>query len=224
MTRGVGVHWLGDTGHPITHDDCPEVMRSVQRQHMDTDQLKKGGAADFGYNAGACPHGVVFEGRGPKIRNAANGGRLRQGVDSNAGWASVLYLGSKAGPQLTSQGMDAINDAAEWLGVAGGEWLGHKDFFPTECPGDVIYSWVHNGHPRGSGGPIPKPEPSKRRRRAVYMYWYKDGLFYSDGIHRTPWGLAPQVVDALTKQGVPIVGQPGDTWTEGTHNSLKALV
>ncbi len=67
-------------------------------------------------------------------------------------------------------------------------------------------------------------EHPTRRRRATYMYWYKDGLFYSDGIHRTPWGLAPQVVDALTKQGVPILGQPGDTWTEGTHNSLKALV
>ncbi len=68
------------------------------------------------------------------------------------------------------------------------------------------------------------PPTPKRRRRAVYMYWFRDGLFYSDGIHRTPFGLAPPVVEALTKQGVPILGQPGDTWSEGTHNSLKCLV
>ncbi len=66
--------------------------------------------------------------------------------------------------------------------------------------------------------------PAPTRRRARYLYWYKDGLFYSDGIHRTPFGLAPPVVDALVKQGVPILGQAGDTWTEGTHNSLKSLV
>ena len=161
MTRGVGVHWLGPGSSRSNHSQCAAQMREVQAFHMGPSR----GWADFAYNAAACRHGYVFEGRGPKVRNAANGGGKRAGLDANAGWASVCYLEGTDGPGLTPEGQDAINDAAEWLGVAGGEWLGHRDFLSTECPGDRIYGWVHSGHPRGNGAPsIPRPDapaPSK---------------------------------------------------------------
>ena len=155
MSRGVGVHWLGPGSSRSNHSQCAAQMREVQAFHMGPSR----GWADFAYNAAACRHGYVFEGRGPKVRNAANGGGKRASLDANAAWASVCYLEGTDGPGLTPEGQDAINDAAEWLGVAGGEWLGHRDFLNTECPGDRLYGWVHSGHPRGNGAPsIPRPD------------------------------------------------------------------
>ena len=46
-------------------------------------------------------HGNAFEGRGIRVRNAANGGGVRNGYDANAGWLSVLYLNGTGGPDLT---------------------------------------------------------------------------------------------------------------------------
>lgn len=156
MTHGVGVHWLGPGSSRVDHGQCAAQMREVQAFHMGPER----GWADFAYNAAVCRHGFVFEGRGPRIRNAANGGGTRAGMDANAAWGSVLYLEGTNGPGLTAEGQDAINDAAEWLGVAAGEWLGHRDFLSTECPGDRIYGWVHSGHPRPNlPTEPPNPEP-----------------------------------------------------------------
>lgn len=157
MSRGVAVHWLGPGSSHSDHGQCAAQMRQVQAYHMDSN-----GWADFAYNAAACRHGYVFEGRGPRIRNAANGGGTHAGLDANAAWASILYLEGTDGPGLTPEGQDAINDAADWLGVAGGEWLGHRDFLSTECPGDRIYGWVHAGHPRSTSVPTPPtPQPEE---------------------------------------------------------------
>lgn len=185
MTRGVAVHWLGPGSSVADHAGCAAQMRQVQAYHVDSN-----GWADFAYNAAACRHGYVFEGRGPRVRNAANGGGRRAGADANAAWASILYIEGTDGPGLTAEGQDAINDAAEWLGVAAGEWLGHRDFLSTECPGDRIYGWVHAGHPR-STGKAPAPAPSKEDQlfstspvRTVHLIASHSGLLLtSSGEH-----------------------------------------
>lgn len=166
MTLGVGVHWLGPGAGRLSHHHCPAQMREIEAFHMGPER----GWVAFGYNAAACSHGYVFEGRGPGLRNAANGGGTRNGVDANAGWASVLYLAGTDGPGLTPAGMDAINDAAQWLGVAAGEWLGHRDFLSTECPGAEIYGWVLNGHPRGSTEPRPPVDPLNLAGRTALIF------------------------------------------------------
>jgi GH24 family phage-related lysozyme (muramidase) len=184
MTRGVGVHWLGGGRGPTQHSQCAAKMREVQAFHTGPQR----GWADFAYNDGACCHGYVFEGRGPRVRNAANGGGTRAGFDANAGWASILYLAGTDGPDLTPEGMDAINDSAVRLGVAGGEWLGHADFLSTECPGDDAYVWVHTGHPRGTGAvPIPtEPQPEPDLEVATMFIFDASparggGIYYTDG-------------------------------------------
>ena len=188
MTRGVGVHWLGGGRGPTDHSACAGMMRWVQDFHMGPER----GWADFAYNDGACCHGYVFEGRGPRIRNAANGGGIRDGLDANAAWASILYLAGSDGPELTPEGADAINDAAEHLGVAAGEWLGHGDFLSTECPGEELYSWVHLGHPRGNAAPSPAPAPTPDLEVASMFIFdgppeRGGGVYYTDG--RTKWGV-----------------------------------
>lgn len=206
MTRGVAVHWLGDGHGPRLHGECAGVMRDVQALHMDTDRLTPGGAADFGYNTAACSHGYVFEGRGPAVRNAANGGTVRHGVDSNAGWASILYLDAKDGPGLSPEGQNAINDAAEWLGVAGGEWLGHLDFVSTECPGSRALAWVRNGHPRAGREESPLPAHGE-----LLMFWHHAAIFLDFHGRISPHGLSPHTVDGLIAAGVRVAGRPGDT-------------
>lgn len=208
MSRGVAVHWLGDSGAPADHGECAATMRWVQNQHMDTDQLVFGGASDFAYNAGACPHGVVFEGRGPRVRNAANGGGARAGADANAGWAAVLYFDAANGPGLTPEGRDAINDAAAWLGVAGGEWLGHRDFLSTACPGEEITAWVRAGHPRGAA-PVPPPPPERGLSMLTFRYIF-DGLdWVFDGPSKLFFQLddTDQITQVLDPLGVVALGE-----------------
>lgn len=209
MTRGVGVHWLGPGAGRSTHSQCASHMREVQAFHMGPSR----GWADFAYNAAACSHGYVFEGRGRKVRNAANGGGTRNGLDANAAWASVLYLAGIDGPGLTPAGMDAINDAADWLGVADGEWLGHRDFLNTECPGNEIYRWVHSGHPRGSGAPTP-PKPSIEGEPMV-VHLVCDGedwLFDSPG--RIMYRITSPIWDVLKACDVPRVEVERSVLTE----------
>lgn len=209
MTSGVAVHWLGETGAPRTHADCAGTMRWVQNLHMDSN-----GWVDYAYNAGACPHGVVFEGRGPKVRNAANGGGTRNGADANGAWAAILYFDAlNDGLGLTPEGMDAINDAAVWLGVADGEWLGHRDFLSTGCPGDETYAWVHSGHPRGSTAPTPDEEeddmsyfgdsPDGR----PYGFWLVDGCFRKR-LHTTDvWDEQQELAKRLGRKAPEHVGK-----------------
>ncbi len=147
--RGVAVHWEGPHMGSFDHGQCPGKVRGIQAFHMDSN-----GWADIAYNALVCPHGAVFEGRGRGARSAANGTN-----SANAGFVAVCFLGGQGDP-FTPEAATGVNDAADWLGVGGGSWTGHRDHFSTACPGDEIYNWVHAGHPRGTGAPpAPRPVP-----------------------------------------------------------------
>ncbi|MGP3930385.1 peptidoglycan-binding protein [Nonomuraea sp. KM88] len=104
----------------------------------------------------ACPHRMVFEGRGPHHLPAANGPGL------NSGHYAVLGLVGNAGLVQPPDGvLHAIVDAIEHLrarGRAGKEIKGHRDGYATDCPGDPLYAWVRRGAPR-PGTPAP-PAPS----------------------------------------------------------------
>jgi hypothetical protein len=103
---------------------------------------------DIAYNGLACPHGYVYEGRGPGHRSAANG--TNTGNDTSA---VICYIGGEGDP-FTPEGQQAMNDGAAWLGDA--MQKGHRDWYNTACPGDVIYGWIHSGAP--SPGPTPPPQ------------------------------------------------------------------
>lgn len=157
MTRGLGVHYLGEGRGPTGGlDDSMAKMREIQAFHMGPAR----GWADYAYNWACDMYGNLFEGRGSKIRNAANGGGTRHGIDANAGWGSCLYLNGTGGPDLTESAKAAINDlhAAEF---PDGEWLGHRDFLSTACPGDQTYRWVHSGQHGVTPAPKPEPEPEQ---------------------------------------------------------------
>ena len=213
MTRGIGVHYLGDGRGPTGGlNDSMAKMREVQAFHMGPSR----GWADFAYNWAVDMHGHAFEGRGARVRNAANGGGVRHGYDANAGWSSLLYLNGTGGPDLTEAAKRAINDVAVHAGVAGGEWLGHRDFLSTACPGDQTYEWVHAGHPGGAPEPQPAPEPEDEDMAGLFLFDYvPDGtstpvaILYTDG--RLKWGLESGEQLAFFATGkVPHLGAKGD--------------
>lgn len=137
MAPGAGVtfHWEGTTLGTFDHSTCAGRVRGIERYHRDTKRW-----ADIAYNAVVCPHGYIYEGRGPGVRSAANGD-----TGPNRTHYAVCYLGGPGDP-FTDAAKAAFVDAVLWLraaGRAGEDVLGHRDHKATECPGDVIYRWLH---------------------------------------------------------------------------------
>ncbi|MFM9703581.1 N-acetylmuramoyl-L-alanine amidase [Streptomyces galilaeus] len=154
--RGVKLHYLGTPYTDRTHDRCDDYVRQLQAQHMDGN-----GWSDIGYSFLVCTHGYVYEGRGLKRRNSANGSTTLNDQD----YAVCLLVGSSELTKPTSAQLDGTRDAIEYCRTSGpaGTWLGgHRDGYATACPGDVVYAWVKAGAPRpASATPAPTaPTPT----------------------------------------------------------------
>jgi hypothetical protein len=111
----------------------------------------------------ACTHGSVYEGRGLRRRNSANGGTSL----NEAHYAVCALLGSSGLTQPPAAQRHGMRDAIEYCrskGPAGSEIKGHRDGYATSCPGDPLYAWVRAGAPRPPGGPD-QPEDDMPKRR-----------------------------------------------------------
>jgi len=94
---GVAVHWEGPHIGSFPHSSCAALVRGIQAFHMDTR-----GWADLAYSAIGCPHGYVFEGRGPGHRTAANGTD-----DGNQRFYAVCFLGGEGDEFTLAAGLPA---------------------------------------------------------------------------------------------------------------------
>jgi hypothetical protein len=158
-TLGVKVHYEGtavpaNLAQPQNHSLCAGRVRAIQAAHMANTSE---GWIDIAYNAMVCPHGYVYEGRGPHHRTGANG-NVQLNVDH---YAVCGMVGNTGLVQPTDAMLGGILDAIAWLrsqGRAGPEIKGHKDGYPTDCPGVPLYAWVTAGAPR------PAAPPADRRR------------------------------------------------------------
>ena len=140
--RGVKLHYLGTAYTDRSHDRCDDYVRQIQAQHMDGN-----GWSDIGYSFVVCTHGYVYEGRGLKRRNSANGNTTLNDQD----YAVLLMVGSSGLTKPTDLQLNGARDAIEYCRASGpaGAWLGgHRDGYATSCPGDPIYAWAHAGAPR----------------------------------------------------------------------------
>jgi hypothetical protein len=144
-TKGLVIHYDGSVqgldGKP--HSACIDYWRRTRSFHMGAAR----GWADIGYSFGVCVHGEVFEGRGlGRVQAAQPGG--------NSTWYSATLM-SGPGERPTPAQVDAVRQLRRWLmgqGVAG-EVKGHRDFYSTSCPGDVLYALVKDGtFTRSPGG------------------------------------------------------------------------
>ena len=131
---GVALHWNGPAMPLPDHASCAHAVRGIQHFHMTDRQW-----ADIAYSACVCPHGYVFECRGPKVRTAANGTQ-----DGNDRFYAIMYLGGEGDP-FTDAARQGFRDARSWLmaeGGAGPVVKPHSAFKSTGCPGPEIRAFA----------------------------------------------------------------------------------
>lgn len=151
-TEGVKIHYEGtyvpkSLAAAGAHGSCAGHVRDIQASHLAN---AKEDYSDIAYSAVVCPHGYVFEGRGVHRKTAANGNQTLNKRD----YAVCAMLGDSGLVQPTPAMLDGLVDAVQWMrsaGAAGSEVLGHRDGYPTECPGAPLYAWVRAGAKRPDG-------------------------------------------------------------------------
>jgi len=151
------VHY--STGEELGREDCAAWVREVQRHHMDVN-----GWDDIGYNFLVCRHGDVFVGRGWDAVGAHCAGY------NTPAWG-VCFLGDddpgQDVPTVARQAIRELRQAAVELAGHDLDSLGHRDKYPTACPGDELWGWVHAGLPVTTAAPAPakaQPAPAKAKR------------------------------------------------------------
>lgn len=139
----VTFHWEGPHMGGYQPDDTPGIVRGIQAFHMDVR-----GWNDIAYNYLVDRYGLILEGRGRNIYNAASGT-----TEANTTSAAVCYIGGVDDP-FTDEAKRSMRELALDLG---GDTHGHRDWVGTECPGTEIYQWAHGGMPVVGGGTPPPP-------------------------------------------------------------------
>jgi hypothetical protein len=165
--RGVKVHYLGTRYTERAHSQCAAYVRQLQAQHMDGN-----GWSDIGYSFLVCTHGYVYEGRGLRRRNSANGNTTLNDQD----YAVCGLVGSSGLTIPPPAQVDGLRDAIDYCRAEGpaGAWLGgHRDGYATSCPGDALYKWVHAGAPR-STTPLPEDDMPTPAEIATAVWAHKE--------------------------------------------------
>lgn len=144
--KGYAVPESGD------HSRCVSQVQSIQRQHQAI-----ANQSDIEYNALACNHGVLFEGRVKGYKGGANGT-----ASSNATMPSICCLLG-----VGDQPSDKMLNAVAWFhsrveSIAGRllEMKKHKDIYATSCPGDPMSALIDQRFYRtliDDGSPVPQP-------------------------------------------------------------------
>lgn len=169
-TKGVKVHYEGS---PVSrtlltdHAACIAEWKKIRASHLANTAENY---SDVAYNYAACPHGFLLEGRGLRRRTGANGNASL----NQAHYAIVGLVGSSGLTEPTDAMLTAIRDGIELLrkNGAGSEIKGHRDGYPTACPGGPLYAWVQKGAPRPTETtPAPEEDMTPEESRMLKELW-----------------------------------------------------
>ncbi|RMI92052.1 hypothetical protein BIU87_20845 [Streptomyces sp. ZS0098] len=196
--RGVKLHYLGTAYSDRPHAQCAAYVRQMQAQHMDGN-----GWSDIGYSFVVCTHGYVYEGRGLRRRNSANGNTTLNNQD----YAICLLVGSSGLDEPTDAQLHGARDAIEYCREEGpaGTWLGgHRDGYATACPGDAVYAWVKAGAPRPDTSeeddmPLTAAEKKELAALVADQVWKRDGLPVRWGTEANPSWSAYSILHHATE-------------------------
>jgi hypothetical protein len=212
--------------HVRSRAEAVALVRADQRFHMDSR-----GWNDIGYNylvisapGIAAIDGLVFEGRGRDVLGAHCTGH-------NTEWIGVqVAIGGNQRPSTKAlASVRALHDSFEKAAGHALAKVGHRDGFPTECPGAALYAWVKAGMPVGSKTKLPPrrsparpPSRTRPRVRPPRARLVVDGKFGPATIKalqrwaqvRVDGVLGPASWRAIQRKvGAPADGKPGRlTW------------
>lgn len=148
-THGVKIHYEGvhvdpSLALPGNHRLCDDRVRAIQRAHLTHPREDYN---DIAYNYAVCPHGYAYEGRGLHRLTGANGNAEL----NRRHYAVICLLGASGLVDPPAAMLHGVRDVIEYLrefGDAGDDIEGHRDGYPTACPGGPLYRWVQDGAPR----------------------------------------------------------------------------
>ena len=214
--------------HVRSRAEAVALVRADQSFHMDAR-----GWNDIGYNylvisapGIAAIDGLVFEGRGRDVVGAHCKGH-------NTEWIGV-QVATGGDQRPSAKALASVRRLHDSFETAAGHALakvGHRDGFPTECPGEALYAWVRAGMPVGTRAQLPTRRsparpPSRTRPRvrpaSTRARLVVDGRFGPATIKalqrwarvRADGVLGPASWRAIQRKvGAPVDGKPGRrTW------------
>lgn len=129
------------TGDNLGHPDPKQWVRNIYNYHVYTNNW-----VDIGYNFLVDWDGNIYVGRGWD-----RAGACQYGLNT-AGWCVCVLGNSDLPGNVSPAALRAVKVLAEEADYKAGRSLirwGHKDVpgNGTECPGSVLYEWVHAGMP-----------------------------------------------------------------------------
>lgn len=128
--REKGTLWVHYTWSAVPADSRAaeaQAIREIQAGHMAQ------GWADIGYNYLIAPHsGRIYEGRGANVVGAHCPGK-----NTEPGVALLWMSGTQLPPKVALQ---SVQDIGVWLRQQ--RLAGHREAYPTACPGDAIMAWI----------------------------------------------------------------------------------
>jgi hypothetical protein len=201
---GVKIHYLGTPYTERLHEQCAAYVRALQASHMDGN-----GWSDIGYSFVVCTHGYVFEGRGLKRRNSANGSTSL----NERHYAVCALVGNSGVTRPTDAQLHGLRDAIEYCrseGPAGSQVLGHRDGYSTDCPGGPLYTWVQQGAPRPTVTIPPIPTGDTPMNAVDYWSYRNPDLEPADDAYallrkasKNPWAYRNEELNSQTPGGIP---------------------
>ena len=136
--KGVCVHWFGVPSAARSHAGCDDLLRGVQRAHMNHPTE---GYVDIAYGHAFCPHGVKYELRGFGVRVGANGTTY-----ANSNYGAIVYIAGTGDP-LTPAAKQAARELIQAYRArgAGRDVKPHGFFTGSGCPGPQVTAWIRGG-------------------------------------------------------------------------------
>lgn len=141
-------HWPGDPRN-LANRDTAELMRSWQRNHMDTRKWR-----DIGYNYVVDANGKIWEARGWNVGGHVLGNQNNRSV-------GILFAVGNNEP-MTGAMQNAGHELRAWIEAMAGRELspiGHSDWANKLCPGPYVLPWTRRGMPRADGDTVPVVDP-----------------------------------------------------------------
>lgn len=129
--------WSARQGFTVHHSAGPatQTVRQIQDFHMDGR-----GWSDVGYNLLVDDDGNAYDGRGWLVVGA-------HAAPYNTSHIGVCYIGQNNPTAAAKRTIRALYDEACKQAGRKLSTGGHRDLNETNCPGDDLYAWVHDGMP-----------------------------------------------------------------------------
>ncbi|WP_046468701.1 peptidoglycan recognition protein family protein [Allosalinactinospora lopnorensis] len=128
--------------HSVNH--ATALSRAIQRYHMDVN-----GWDDIGQQLTISRGGHILEGRNTSLASIRNGQHAvgAHTANHNGHTVGIENEGTYTWASPPQSLMDALVSTCVWLCSAydldpGAAIVGHRDFNPTNCPGDQLYSML----------------------------------------------------------------------------------